>query len=103
MVIVSIAVLPSIYLAYGIVDKSIFENNAQQFINDQFQFKNTQVVNKSLKYNSSKGNEIDLLLIGYELSQRKIDTIRSKLKDYKLKNTKLQIRQGLNAKQEIDF
>jgi uncharacterized hydrophobic protein (TIGR00271 family) len=103
MIIVSIAVLPSIYLAYGIVDKSIFENNAQRFISEQFQFKNTQVVNRSLKYNGSGGNEIDLLLIGYELPQSKIDTIRKKLNDYKLKNTKLQIRQGLNAKQEIDF
>ena len=103
MIIVSIAVLPSIYLAYGIVDKSIFENNAKRFINEQFQFKNTQVVNKTLKYSSSNGNEIDLLLIGYELPQNKIDTIRKKLKDYKLKDAKLQIRQGLNAKQEIDF
>ncbi|NRF37414.1 TIGR00341 family protein [Pedobacter sp. LMG 31643] len=103
MIIVSIAVLPSIYLAYGIVDKSIFENNAQRFISEQFQFKNTQVVNRSLKYSSSKGNEIDLLLIGYELSPSKIDTIRRKLGDYKLKNTALKIRQGLNAKQEIDF
>ncbi len=103
MIIVSIAVLPSIYLAYGIVDKSIFESNAQRFINEQFQFKNTQVVSKSLKYNRSSGNEIDLLLIGYELSQTKIDTIRKRMVDYKLMNTKLQIRQGLNAKQEIDF
>ncbi len=103
MIIVCVTVLPSIYLAYGIVDKSIFENNAQRFINEQFQFKNTQVVNKSLKYKGSRGNEIDLLLIGYELPQNKIDTIRKKLIDYKLKDTKLQIRQGLNAKQEIDF
>ena len=102
MIIVVIAVLPSIYLAYGIVDKSIFENNAQKFINEQFQFRNTQVVNKNLKY-SSKGNEIDLLLIGYELPKSKIDSIRGNLNIYKLKNTKLSIRQGLNAKQEIDF
>lgn len=103
MITVIIAVLPSIYLALGIVDKSIFENSAQKFINEQFQFKNTQVVNKSLKYSRSNGNEIDLLLIGYELSESKIDSIRASLKDYKLKNTRLKIRQGLNAKQEIDF
>ncbi|WP_316815789.1 TIGR00341 family protein [Pedobacter nyackensis] len=103
MIIVTVAVLPSIYLAYGIVDKSIFENNAQRFIAEQFQFKNTQVVNRSLKYNRSKGNEIDLLLIGYELSNSKMDSIRNSLEDYKLGTTKLNIRQGLNAKQEIDF
>ncbi|MBB5438161.1 putative hydrophobic protein (TIGR00271 family) [Pedobacter sp. AK017] len=102
MIIVIIAVVPSIFLAYGIVDKSIFENNAQRFISEQFQFKNTQVVNRTLKY-SSKGNEIDLLLIGYELPKARIDSIRARLPDYKLKQTKLNIRQGLNAKQEIDF
>lgn len=102
MIIVVVAVVPSIFLAYGIVDKSIFENNAQRFINEEFQFKNTQVVNKALKY-SSKGNQIDLLLIGHELSKEQIDTIRAKMPKYKLKQTNLQIRQGLNAKQEIDF
>ncbi|QNK64908.1 TIGR00341 family protein [Pedobacter sp. PAMC26386] len=102
MIIVIIAVLPSVYLAYGIVDKSIFENSAKKFVNEQFQFINTQVVSKTLKY-SSKGNEIDLLLIGYELPKSKIDSIRGNLLNYKLKNTKLNIRQGLNAKQEIDF
>nr|WP_232325378.1 TIGR00341 family protein [Pedobacter panaciterrae] len=103
MIIVTVAVLPSIYLAYGIVDKSIFESNAQKFISEQFQFKNTQVVNRSFKYNRSNGNEIDLLLIGYELSKSRIDSIRENLGAYKLKNTTLNIRQGLNAKQEIDF
>ncbi|WP_111633811.1 TIGR00341 family protein [Pedobacter cryoconitis] len=102
LITVIVAVVPSIYLAYGIVDKSIFENNAQKFVNEQFQFKNTQVVNKNFKY-STKGNEIELLLIGYELPQKAIDSIGNLLVKYKLKNTKLQIRQGLNAKQEIDF
>ncbi|QPH38863.1 TIGR00341 family protein [Pedobacter endophyticus] len=102
LIIVAVAVLPSIYLAYGIVDKSIFENNAQKFINDQFRFTSTQVINKTLRYNRDK-NEIDLLLIGTELPKRTIDSIKGKMKDYKLANAKLLIRQGLDAKQEIDF
>lgn len=102
LIIVAVAVLPSIYLAYGIVDKSIFENNAQRFINDQFHFTSTQVINKTLRYNRDK-NEIDLLLIGTELSKVKIDSIKAKMKDYKLADARLLIRQGLDAKQEIDF
>ncbi len=102
LIITIITVLPSIYLGYGIVDKSIFENNAQRFVREQFQFKNTQVVNKSFVYKSA-GNEIDLLVIGYELPKQTLDTIRKNLKKYNLDNTKLNIRQGLNAKQEIDF
>ncbi len=100
--IITITILPSIYLAYRIVDKSIFENNARTFVTEQFRFKNTQVVNRTFKY-SSKGNEIDLLLIGYELPERSIDSIRKNLRNYKLFNTTLSVRQGLNAKQEIDF
>lgn len=100
--IITITILPSIYLAYRIVDKSIFENNARNFVSEQFRFKNTQVVNRTFKY-ATNAREIDLLLIGYELPEREIDSIRKTLGNYNLSNTKLIIRQGLNARQEIDF
>ncbi|WP_316809370.1 TIGR00341 family protein [Pedobacter agri] len=102
LISVLITVIPSIYLAYGIVQKSIFENNAQTFIREQFNFTTTQVINRNLRY--AKGEkEIDLLLIGEELPQTKINLIKGKLKEYKLAGTTLRIRQGLNARQEIDF
>ncbi|WP_126246133.1 TIGR00341 family protein [Chitinophaga rhizosphaerae] len=102
LIIITITILPSIYLAFRIVDKSIFVSNAQKFVREQFQFRNTQVVNKSYRYESG-GREIDLLLIGYELPANVIDSIRNNLPKYNLGKTTLQIRQGLNAKQEIDF
>ncbi len=102
LLIVAAAVIPSIYLTYQIVDKSIFESNAQTFVNDQFRFKNTQVVNKTFRYRSDS-SEIDLLLIGKNLPKSTIDSISQKLNQYRLKNAKLVVRQGLNAKQEIDF
>lgn len=102
LITIIISVVPSAYLAYGIVDQSIFESNSQRFVSEQFQFKNTQVVSKTFNY-SSKGNQIDLLLIGYELPKSIVDSIKGKLPLYKLENTQLKIRQGLNAKQEIDF
>ncbi len=102
LISVLITILPSIYLAYGIVQKSIFENNAQIFIRDEFNFRNTQVVSKTLRY-SVRGSEIDLLLIGYEITDGTIKSIRQHLKNYKLEKTKLIVRQGLSAKQEIDF
>ncbi len=102
LIIMVITILPSIYLTYGIVKKSIFENNADLFVKEQFRFKNTQVVNKNYTYNHNL-NAIDLLLIGYELPKSKIDAIRQTMAKYDLQGTKLIIRQGLNAKQEIDF
>lgn len=102
LLIVTAAIIPSIYLAYKIVDKSIFETNAQAFVNDRFRFKNTQVVNKTFRYRSDS-SEIDLLLIGESLPQSTIDTITQELKQYRLRNAKLVVRQGLDAKQQIDF
>lgn len=102
LIIVTAAVIPSVYLAYKIVDKSIFETNARTFVNDQFTFKNTQVVNKLFRYRSDS-SEIDLLLIGETLPQTTIDSISQKLNQYHLNHARLVVRQGLDAKQEIDF
>lgn len=97
-----ITILPSIYLTYGLINKSLFENAAEKFVQEQFNYENTQVVSKSYVYNG--GNpEINLLLIGYEIPQSDIDSIEKNLKKYQLENAKLVIRQGLNEKQEIDF
>ena len=97
-----ITILPSIYLTYDIINRSLFENAAEKFVKEQFNFDKTQVIAQSYNYDG-RNSEIDLLLIGYELPQNTIDSIKKNLKKYQLENTKLTIRQGLNEKQEIDF
>jgi uncharacterized hydrophobic protein (TIGR00271 family) len=103
LIIVLVTTAPSVYLGYRIVDQSIFESNAQNFVQKELSFKNTQVISKSYKYSSSKGNEIELLLLGTELSPLQIDSLKKKMTLYQLDHTKLDIRQGLNAKNEIDL
>jgi hypothetical protein len=68
LIMVLITAAPSVYLAYRIVDQSIFENNAKKFIDQEINYTNTQVITRNYKY-STKGNEIDLLLLGRELSE----------------------------------
>ena len=101
--IVVITLLPSIYFAYNIVKKSIFENNANEFVEREMKFDNTQIVSKQISYNRLDTNEISILLIGNEIPKPTIDSIEKKLPLYHLENTKLFIRQGLNAKQQIDL
>lgn len=101
-VIVIITVIPSTFLAIKIVDKSIFETNAKQFVQKEFNFKQTQVVSRSYTYNPPN-NQIDLLLLGSDLTDHQIDSLEARMKLYKLFKTVLHIRQGLNAKQEIDL
>src|SRR3989338_5312392 len=81
---------------------SIFENASRKFVEEQFRFKNTQVISKTFRYDKETP-EIDLLLIGYELPVQTIDSIRNTMKKYDLQDAKLLIRQGLNAEREIDF
>ncbi|MBC7567225.1 MAG: TIGR00341 family protein [Pedobacter sp.] len=102
LIIVLVTAAPSVYLAYRIVDRSIFENSARLFIQNEINYKDTQVISKSYNY-SRKGNEIDLLLLGTELTPLQLDSLRRKLPTYKLGNTKLIVRQGLNAKNELDM
>ena len=102
LILVLITVLPSIYLAYRIVAKSIFENNARRFVQEQFQFKNAQVVFRNFKF-SDKSKEIDILLIGVPITENAIDSLKGKLSDYNLNGSELIIRQGLDAKQEVDL
>lgn len=101
-VIVIITATPSVYLAYRIVDRSIFENNAAHFVRKEMNFKHIQVVSKNYKY-SRKGSEIDLLLVGEHLDSMKINDLRKKMSAYKLNNIKLNIRQGLSADNKVDI
>ncbi len=101
-IMVTIALLPSIYLAYRIVQREIFETNAKLFVKNEFNFTRTQVISKTFKMQGRK-KTIELLLVGQDLSKERLDTLESKLKSYKLGNTDLVIHQGLDAKQEIDI
>jgi uncharacterized hydrophobic protein (TIGR00271 family) len=102
LMITIITVIPSIYLAYRIVDRSIFESNAKLFIQNELNFGETQVVSKVFKYNPD-GNEVDLLLLGKQIEAAQLDSLKTKLTKYRLEGTKLIIRQGLDANNEIDI
>lgn len=101
-IIITITIIPSIYLTYRIVQKSIFSTNAQKFVRENFNFKNSQIILRNYKY-STKEKEIDLLMIGHELSDSTIHALNGQLEKYGLYNTRLVIRQGLDARKEIDL
>lgn len=100
--VVSATALPSIYLAYKIVDQSIFESNASRFVKNEFRLDDTHIINKTFRYENGK-KEIVLLAIGDNLTKDKIDSLRAKLAKYNIGDARLTIKQGLNAKNQIDF
>lgn len=96
--IVLIAVLtmcPAIYLTIGIIKETFFTASANKFISEQLNFESTQVLDKKIHY-AGDSAEIRVVLIGPEVPQESISLARSKMKDYKLSNTRLVVLQGMN-------
>ena len=101
-IVAVLTLLPSVYLAVRIVQRTIFEENAKSFVQNEFRFTRTQVVHQSYQYDRHHPT-IELLLIGEELSKRKLDSLRGRMSHYGLDSSSLVVRQGLNAKREIDL
>jgi uncharacterized hydrophobic protein (TIGR00271 family) len=90
-IVVIATLIPSIYLAYGIVRESVFISNANRFISSEMAFPSTQIIKRDCNY---KNRTIDVILLGDEVAQSSIDIARSKMSSYGLRDATLQIRQS---------
>lgn len=102
-IVVTITILPSIYFAYQIVQQTIFKTNAVNFINKEFDFKQSQVINKTYTYNRNDSNKIEVLLTGEKIDQATITKIKNKLPDYSLNKVRLVIKQGFDNSSNLDM
>lgn len=85
--------VPAVYLTYGIVKETFYQSAANHFISKEMDFPDTQVLDRKVSYDTK---EIRVVLIGKEVPEDRIVEARSKLKNYKLNNTKLVVFQGVN-------
>ena len=65
----------------------------QSFYKRSVELENTQVLDKKISYDHK---EVRVVLIGPEVPDASISIARSKLKEYKLEDTKLIVLQGMN-------
>lgn len=101
LIVVIITVIPSLVMAYNIVNHSIFERNAKRFIDDELNFENTQIVSKNISYKGGK-SMIEVFLLGETVEPKLIEKVKSKLKKYGLVDTEVKIRQGINS-EKVDI
>lgn len=93
IIIITATLVPSVILAYSIVQRAVFENNAKNFIDKVLVFEKSEVMNSTVAYDSD-GNTIDVMLIGEPVSVDLIQLAQNQLENYKLHNTKLIVRQA---------
>lgn len=89
-IVTIITIIPSIYLAWNIVNETIIQKNYSDFIENQFNFDKTQVFDDSIDL---KNKKIEVIVIGEELSEEDIKNIEKNKKLYDLENYKLEIDQ----------
>jgi hypothetical protein len=100
--VVLITVIPSIILAYNIVNRTFIEKNVQQFITNELSFPNTQILSKKINFDSSRV-QIEVFLLGSPVEANLIEVAKQKLPKYKLKDAELIVKQGISGGSKVDI
>ncbi|QMW01539.1 TIGR00341 family protein [Spirosoma foliorum] len=98
---VIIVVVPSSYLGYQIVRKTIFEESAKRFVATECNFQYRQVIQYAARFNRQQST-LELSLVGEPLPKDSINLLRSKMPAYGLGNANLIVKQGSFKDTEID-
>lgn len=91
--VVMLTVLPSVYLAYRLIQETIFERNAKRFLKEQFDRPQSMVLDRVLTYHPDSSH-IRVYLLGQGLSADSLKKIRLLLPAYELPRTRLTVVQG---------
>lgn len=93
--IVVATALPSVYMAYRIVNKTVFENNARRFAERATNFPRTYLLNHKAEHGQGS-KRINLLFVGERLDSAAVDSLYRKLPAFGLAGVELKIRQGVD-------
>lgn len=97
---VIITIIPSGYLAYDLVQRTLFEQNARNFVTAEFNFEETEVIND--KYTYGEVGLIEVTLYGKKLENNIINEIRKHLPIFGLDGSKLKVHQGYVESTDMD-
>ncbi|MCB0779961.1 MAG: DUF389 domain-containing protein, partial [Flavobacteriales bacterium] len=99
--VVVITVIPSIWLAYTLVERTLFQRRAELFVTQEFDFPETRVVEKRIDPRQEQ-RSIEVFLLGEPLEDELIERIQSHMARYGLNNAHLVVNQGRTSAQQID-
>ncbi len=100
-IIVTITVVPSLYMAYQIVDRSIFTKNATSFIQNELTFENSYIVGKNISIAEGK-KLIEIFTVG-KVEEEKIRSAKAHLKNYNLEEVEVIVKQSDSYGSAIDL
>ena len=99
--VVLVTVLPSVYLAYVLVDRTLFQRKAESFIATEFNFPDSRVIEKRIDPNRET-RSIEIYMLGEPIPESEVQRITSRMPGYGLEKTRMTIHQGTTSAEEID-
>lgn len=91
LIVISLLTLcPSLFLTYNIVRKTIYMQNAEQFVARELDFPDTQIIDKQINYDA---RTIQMVFIGNYIPKILIENAEKRLPEYHLDGTKLSVLQ----------
>ncbi len=98
-VITVIVVIPSLFIGAYTVYSSVMERNIQTYLNNEFVFENTQLVQSST---DTKNKKINVSLVGQPISDEAIERLEQELTSYSLEDFTLHITQNSISDADTD-
>jgi len=96
--LVILIITPSLYLAYSLLEEKKFHENVAHYITAEFENSGYTIIYKKIRYNTNP-KSIELAFLDKKFSDEELKTLQSNLKNFKLLNTELIVRQ---KESEID-
>jgi len=93
LIISLLIIVPSGFTFWNTIQESIFANNAEKFVAENFEFEATWVNKKTIVYSREDPSKIDIYLTGDIISLEEEKKITKKLADYELEKVELKIHQ----------
>ncbi len=92
--LVTLAVIPAIYITYNMLSTSRYEHTAKAFVNSHFNTADTHIIDQSLYTDENKQKIIEVKLIGEHIPADSILVAQMQLAEAGLRGSQLKVIQG---------
>jgi len=99
-VIVIVTFVPSVFIAFYMIRRNVFETNASRFIAKEMMFEGNTIIEKKI---DATAKTIKMVYIGRGVNPELLENARKKLDDYHLADANLQINQGMKELTSSDI
>jgi len=97
-----LTVVPSIYLAYNIVTRTIWEKSAKQFVTTEMDFPRSQVIASTLNYDSDSST-LEISIVGERIEDEELSRLQNKLKAFNLNKTYIKVKQSGDGTPDLNM